>query len=487
MPFPDVAAYAGGFGHVGEGAVAVVVVESVGQAIIEIGMAMEQSARPWIAACRLFFRIPRHVIDHEQVEPAVAIVIEPAGGHGPGFAVNPSLGRDVFEGAVAAVAVENVAAHAGDEQIGMAVVIVIGGCHAHAVTLSRDPGLGGDILENAIAAIAVKPIPEARIGFVEAGLRRAVGEENIQQAIAIVVEQRDAAEHGFDLMLFVGKWRRCAARNRCRSDAVMSSKAMGVPDSGKPGYEQCRGKPSQSLADGTIPIAARQPHCTPIRPSQLSFFQSGASSRTEMIWFDIQTAEDLPDAAGPANFQRIDFRLLAQPEVLAVRTGGAESFAAFHFAIDQQIAGFGGELRADGEAIALHAAEIHFQPVVLAGFQVVVEGVVGVVAGIVAAELGEDVERAVVIDVDEGHAVALVARAREADIALYPSPVATNFISLSVICDFTRLPFSVFNGERVKPNHLKAWTSSGFLSIMHSDRIAPARPQNSRSVTTPGA
>ena len=75
----------------------------------------------------------------------------------------------------------------------------------------------------------------------------------------------------------------------------------------------------------------------------------------------------------------------AEAEVLAVGAGGAEAFAAFDLAVDQQVAGLHGELRADGDAVALDALQLDFQPVVLVAFEIVVERVVGVVAGIVAA------------------------------------------------------------------------------------------------------
>ena len=83
--------------------------------------------------------------------------------------------------------------------------------------------------------------------------------------------------------------------------------------------------------------------------------------------------------------------------MLAVGTGGAKPLAAFHLALDQQIAGLQRQLRADGKPVALHTCEVNFEPVVLAGFQVAIEGIKCGVSWIVAAQLRENIERAVLI------------------------------------------------------------------------------------------
>ena len=125
----------------------------------------------------------------------------------------PGAHRDVFERAVALVAVELVGLRVvGDQQIRPAIAIVIE--HGDAQRFGRgveDAALGGDVFERAIAAIAKQPAGGAVIS-----LRRAVGlvlavhaaedvvlrrplhvvaDEQIEQAVAIVIEpQRRSAE-----------------------------------------------------------------------------------------------------------------------------------------------------------------------------------------------------------------------------------------------------------------------------------------------------
>src|SRR6266700_48573 len=83
----------------------------------------------------------------------------------------------------------------------MAVVVVIAHARAHAEALAADTGPGGDVFEGTVAAIAVEAIPPAWIDFGERGLGRSVGEEDVEESVAIVVQEGDSAGHRFDLVL----------------------------------------------------------------------------------------------------------------------------------------------------------------------------------------------------------------------------------------------------------------------------------------------
>ncbi len=94
------------------------------------------------------------------------------------------LAGDVFEGAVAAVAKEDVAAaRAGDEQVLASVVFIIGprGAHADAVA-EADAGLLRHILEGAVALVAIEDVTA-----------QLVAEVNVVLAVAVEVADRDAA------------------------------------------------------------------------------------------------------------------------------------------------------------------------------------------------------------------------------------------------------------------------------------------------------
>src|ERR1039458_9039886 len=81
-----------------------------------------------------------------------------------------------------------------------AIVIVVRGGRGHAVPLAAQTRFHRDVLEHAASAIAVEPVPPTGIGFDQAGQARAVGEKEVQQPIAVVVQSGDSSQHGFDLM-----------------------------------------------------------------------------------------------------------------------------------------------------------------------------------------------------------------------------------------------------------------------------------------------
>ena len=80
-----------------------------------------------------------------EVEHPVVVVIEPACGNGPFAARDARRSGDVFERAVAAIVIKDVAIDAGDEEIGMAVVVVICSGRAHRVAFARDARVFGHV------------------------------------------------------------------------------------------------------------------------------------------------------------------------------------------------------------------------------------------------------------------------------------------------------------------------------------------------------
>src|SRR5262245_49891914 len=94
-----------------------------------------------------------------------------------------------------------IAADASDEKVDAAVVIVIGGGCAHAEAFAAKPGGFGDIFEDALTPIPVQAIPPRRVRLRKARLSGAVGEEDVDPSVAVIVEGRDPARHGLDLVL----------------------------------------------------------------------------------------------------------------------------------------------------------------------------------------------------------------------------------------------------------------------------------------------
>ena len=79
----------GSDGHVGERAVAVVVIEPVGQRLVEARMAIGANAASGVAAEGLGRRVPLHVVDDEQIQAAVVVVVDPGRRHRPVAALEP--------------------------------------------------------------------------------------------------------------------------------------------------------------------------------------------------------------------------------------------------------------------------------------------------------------------------------------------------------------------------------------------------------------
>ncbi len=100
---------------------------------------------------------PLHVIRDDQVEFAVAIIIDP-GGAGREFVRSPQsrgLGH-IGEGAVAVVVEEMALAERGDEEVVEAVVIVIADGNSQAEHGNGEPGFASDIGESAVVIVVVE-------------------------------------------------------------------------------------------------------------------------------------------------------------------------------------------------------------------------------------------------------------------------------------------------------------------------------------------
>src|SRR4051812_3917748 len=96
----------------------------------------------------------------------------------------------------------------------MAIVVVVPGRHTHPIRMSPNTGLLRNIPEGAISVIFEKPVPVTSIGlfwYSAIGHRlpesRAVYEEQVEPAVGVIVEHRDAAAHSFDEVL-LGRVRR---------------------------------------------------------------------------------------------------------------------------------------------------------------------------------------------------------------------------------------------------------------------------------------
>ena len=157
---------------------------------------------------------PLQIAGHEQIEAAVVVVVEEPGAGAPSAGPDPRAGGDVGERAVSLVAIEPVAAIAGDVEIREAVVVVVADRHAHpvdAVCGAAETGLLRHVDEGAVTLLPVQAVPEPRVRLVGPLPRRlrvvdprAVREEQIEPAVVVDVEHGHAAAHGLEQVLAGG-------------------------------------------------------------------------------------------------------------------------------------------------------------------------------------------------------------------------------------------------------------------------------------------
>ena len=191
--------------HIGKSSVVIVVIELDVLALVVAGMAIGAIARPALATPNVVLRTPVDVVGHDQIEPAIFVVIEPSGARGPSaFVGDSSLRGDVGERSVSVVVIKNGAAIAGDVQIRIAVIVEVTDRHSlTVVTFAADAGFLGDIGESSVAVVVVERAAQRMRRFVNIGGSR-LDEIQIHQAILVVVDPGHACPHGFEIIFFVG-------------------------------------------------------------------------------------------------------------------------------------------------------------------------------------------------------------------------------------------------------------------------------------------
>ena len=261
---------------VGERAVAVVAVQEVRRGIEIVRVTVGAVAWLVLAAMAVLLEAPLQIAGHEQIEAAVVVVVEEPGAGAPSVSRDPCTGRDVGERAVSLVAIEPVAAIAGDVEIREAVVVVVADRRAHpidAVGGAAETGFLCLVHEGAVALLPVQAVPESRLRFVGSLSRRLrivnprpVREEQIQAAVVVDVEHGHAAAHGLEQVLVRGGGMLVLKVDRGGPGDVGE---LHAGSGGRiPRREQCQGAGDQSRATGAV------------HPARPSVHRSGSRSRS---------------------------------------------------------------------------------------------------------------------------------------------------------------------------------------------------------------
>ncbi len=146
--------------------------------------------------------VRRNVIDvigHIQIQPAVEVIVDEAGGAAPERIIDPGRNRNVQKRAVTLIEIQDVGAVVGHVQLWKPIVVRVSNGRAHAVTRIAHTGILGDIDKAAVCLLAKEPIGDR----VRAGplltIKRIVAAHqiDIQVAILVIIQQRTSAEHAF--------------------------------------------------------------------------------------------------------------------------------------------------------------------------------------------------------------------------------------------------------------------------------------------------
>lgn len=150
---------------------------------------------------------PIQIARDKQVQMAVPVIVEEAGRSRPSPSRDAGSVRDVGKGAVPVVAVERTARIARDVQVHEPVVVKIARGDTHPVyrlTPLRQASCRGDVREGAVRILPIEAIPVFLLIAPQGRQSRSVDEKNIQQTVAVVIQQGDAAAHGFEKILLHG-------------------------------------------------------------------------------------------------------------------------------------------------------------------------------------------------------------------------------------------------------------------------------------------
>ena len=192
-----------GFAYVFEFAVSEVVQQHVGCVVQAARAAHHRHALPHAACCLArrwrMRQVEVHIVGDGDVELAVAVVVHKGAAGAPLLAAARRAGLlgHFLEGSVAFVMVQAIFAVGGDVDVVVAVVVIIADAGSLPPTGGDEAGLGGDVGEGAVVVV-VEEMAGGGGTLAGSGKRGSVDEEDVRPAIAVIVDDGDAAAGGFD-------------------------------------------------------------------------------------------------------------------------------------------------------------------------------------------------------------------------------------------------------------------------------------------------
>ena len=158
----------GRFGDIGEMTAAVIAIEAIRRRTVgprPAVVARAGSVGAGLVACEREIQVVRH----EQIEIAIAVVVEKGRARAPERIAHARVARHIGERPVSVVAKQRIRSEARDEEIQVAVVVVVADSDAHSISAQTDPRLCRDIGEmqpGCAVGSASEIVPEQPAGWI---------------------------------------------------------------------------------------------------------------------------------------------------------------------------------------------------------------------------------------------------------------------------------------------------------------------------------
>src|SRR6202044_1868846 len=114
-------------------------------------------------------KVPLEIAEHDQVQQAICVQIDPGSSGGPTASAHSSLLRHVCKSAVPIVVVELVASVGSDIEVLVSIVVIICGGDTHAVAGALQSRALGHVLKRSVLLLVVEAIPIRRSAFFRNG------------------------------------------------------------------------------------------------------------------------------------------------------------------------------------------------------------------------------------------------------------------------------------------------------------------------------
>src|SRR5581483_6508330 len=153
-------------------------------------------------AIRFLVYVPTQVIHDEQVEEPIVVYVNPGGSNRPERPVlfvrlrETGFCRDIGESPVAIIVVKRISIDATHKNVFVSIIVIIANCDTYVETAPLQASPFGNVGESSIAIVVEESVPVFLGVLLQSDNVRAVREEDVRPAVAVVVENGNSSRHG---------------------------------------------------------------------------------------------------------------------------------------------------------------------------------------------------------------------------------------------------------------------------------------------------